>query len=79
MTDTEPIPTSPCDDAGKIMEWIDKLDGFKRYTLVLPIELTFLIVVSLMAYQGHVTEALAAVSAVLGSMVGYYFGAASKP
>lgn len=36
----------------KWMEMIDKLDGFKRYTLVVPIELCFILVVLIMVYRG---------------------------
>ena len=39
-------------DETKWMELIDKLDGFKRYTLVLPIELCFVLVVLFMVYRG---------------------------
>jgi uncharacterized membrane protein len=58
----------------KWMELIDKLDGFKRYTLVVPIELCFIIVVLIMVYRGMYQEALVAVSGTFGIMVGYYFG-----
>jgi uncharacterized membrane protein len=56
------------------MEMIDKLDGFKRYTLVVPIELCFILVVLIMVYRGMYQEALVAVSGTFGIMVGYYFG-----
>ena len=58
----------------KWMEMIDKLDGFKRYTLVLPIELCFVLVVLFMVYRGMYQESLVAISGIFGTMVGYYFG-----
>lgn len=58
----------------RTIELIDKMDGFKRYTLVLPIELCFIMVVLIMVWQGMFQEALVAVSGVFGVMVGYYFG-----
>lgn len=64
-------------DAGELITVIDKMDGFKRYTLVLPMELIFGALVVVLAYQGHTTEALSAVSGMLGTMIGYYFGTAS--
>lgn len=57
-----------------ILEALDTLENFKRFALVIPVEITFLIVVVAMAWQGQVTEALAAVTGVLGGMIGYYFG-----
>jgi uncharacterized membrane protein len=56
------------------MELIDKLDGFKRYTLVIPIELCFVLVVLFMVYRGMYQESLVAISGIFGTMIGYYFG-----
>jgi hypothetical protein len=74
MTD-ENIVTS---DPGQVMELIDKLDGFKRFMLVLPIELGFVALVLVLAYRGQVTEAIAAITGIFGTMVGYYFGTQSQ-
>mgnify|MGYP001214869782 CR=1 FL=1 len=56
------------------IEQIDKLDGFKRYTLVVPMEIAFILACLILAYQGHTLEAIAAISGVFGTMIGYYFG-----
>ena len=61
-------------ERNEFISLIDKLDGFKRYTLVIPMELCFIFVVLIMVSQGKVTEALAAASGVFGVMVGYNFG-----
>ena len=61
-------------DAGEAITLIDKMDGFKRYTLVIPIEFGFIALVLILAWKGQVTEALAAITGILGTMVGYYFG-----
>ena len=56
------------------IELIDKMDGFKRFMLVIPIELAFVGIVLIMAWQGKTIEALAAAAGIFGTMVGYYFG-----
>jgi hypothetical protein len=77
MTDTEP-PVGGCvEDAGKLMEAIDKLDGFKRFTMVILMEIAFVAIVIALVMKGQVAEALAAVTGLLGTMVGYYFGKAA--
>jgi hypothetical protein len=60
-----------------IMESIDKMDGFKRFMLILPIEFAFILIAIILAYQGHIIEAATMVSGVFGIMVGYYFGKSS--
>lgn len=56
------------------IELLDRLEGFKRFALVVPVELTFLIVVVIMAYRGDIQAALVAVTGILSGMIGYYFG-----
>jgi hypothetical protein len=61
-------------DTGEMIGIIDKMDGFKRFMLVLPIEFAFIIMVLVLAWQGSIVEALAATTGLLGTMIGYYFG-----
>ena len=70
----EAVQESKTEDVANFITMLDKLEGFKRYTLVIPLEIAFIGVVFVMAYQGQVTEALAAVTGLLGGMIGYYFG-----
>jgi hypothetical protein len=52
----------------------DKLENWKRWLLVLPIEATVCLLVLGMAYQGQAKDALVIVMAVFSAMIGYYFG-----
>ncbi len=62
----------------EFVELVDRLDGFKRYTLVIPMEFCFIAIVIILAYQGKVAEALAASSGIFGNMIGYYYGVNSS-
>lgn len=65
-------------DPGKLIELVDKLDGFKRFVLVLPIEFAFVVAVLMLIQVGEVEKSLAAITALLGTMIGYYFGTQAK-
>ena len=61
----------------KTLEVLDRLEGIKRFILVIPVELAFIYIVVKMAADGQTTEAVAAAGGMFGLMVGYYFGKAS--
>ena len=74
----EPVKMTP-DEANKFMEAIDKLDGFKRFALVIPMEACFVALGIILAYQGQTEKAIGIIGVPFGIMVGYFFGKADQP
>ena len=67
------------EEANTLITTLDKVEGFKRFMLVIPMEVCFIVLGVILAYQGQTEKAIGIIGVPFGIMVGYFFGKADQP
>jgi hypothetical protein len=67
------------EEASTLITTLDKVEGFKRFMLVIPMEVCFIVLGVILAYQGQTEKAIGIIGVPFGIMTGYFFGKADQP